>query len=102
MEFIDYYAHATNYNRTVGYEAYPLSTFMAIWAIVVFVGLIIGLVVNLVSMKMYHNMAMRQSTLLVDRLSAMRAALIKLVYICVYFGLTMIGAISIRKSNQLE
>ena len=102
MEFIDYYAHAKNYNEKTGYEAYPISTFMAIWAVIVMIGFFFGLIVNLVSMKLYYNMAMRQSTLLVDRLHAMHAAVIKLIYVCFYFFFTMIGAISVRKANQNE
>jgi hypothetical protein len=99
MEFIDYYAHAKNYNQKIGYEMYPLSKFMEIWALILILGMFAGLIVNLMSMKLYYNMAMRQSTLLMDRLSAMNAAFIKLIYISVYFTLSIIGAIVVRKSN---
>ena len=102
MEFIDYYANAKNYNEIVGFEAFILSDFMGFWAVIVMIGTFIGLVLNLVSMKLYYGIAMRHSTMLHDRLNAMYAAMIKLGYISFQFGLNMIGAISVRKANQNE
>lgn len=99
MEFIDYYAHAKNYNEKKEYEAYSISNFMDFWAVIAMIAFFLGLVVNLASMKLYYNMAMRQSTLLADRLNALKAATLKLTYICFQFFVTMIGAIAVRKAN---
>lgn len=99
MEFIDYVAHAKNYNEKIGYDAYQISSFINFWTVVVMIGLFFGLVVNIASMKLYYNMAVRQSTLLQDRLNAMNAAILKLLYICFQFFLTLIGDVAIRKAN---
>jgi hypothetical protein len=99
MVFIDYYAHASNYNKKIGYEAYPMTKMTGVWAIFCLIVYFCGILVNAASMKLYHNMAYRKSTLVLDRYSASYASILKLCYIVTYFAFSIIGTIIVRKAN---